>query len=64
MSLKSDTLNGILHTKELLKHENCFSFKVSNNITEKFNTNMYDFKRNNGASILFVNFDESETDSN
>lgn len=64
MSLKLDTLNGILHTKELLKYENCFSFKVSNNITEKFNTNMYDFKRNNGASTLFVNFDESETDSN
>lgn len=59
MSLKSDTLNGILHTKELLKYENCFSFKVTNNVTKKFYTNMYDFKRN-----IFVNPDASETDSN
>lgn len=39
--LSTDTLKGILHSKNLLKDQSCFNFDISPSMTKTLNNNMY-----------------------
>lgn len=45
MCLNSESLNGILHTKELMKYKPCYSLQVTQDMMNRFTENMYDFKQ-------------------
>jgi hypothetical protein len=49
--LKTNSLIGILHTKELTKNKTCYSLSITQNMKEKFNVSMYDFKREETSSV-------------
>lgn len=39
--LSTDTLQGILHTKQLLKNKSCYNFPVDNELFKRINKSMY-----------------------
>jgi hypothetical protein len=39
--LSTETLSGILHTKTLLKNDNCFNFNIDPNLLKKLNSKIY-----------------------
>lgn len=39
--LQTKTLTGILHTKNLTKHSDCFNFKINTELVAKLNNEIY-----------------------